>query len=89
MENEFKLIEGEFSAQDAAKVLFPLISSKIKFHSLEGFSNEIRFGNDHSNSKKRIDELQQAQVSLQELLVFAEHNDSKLKINCTIKIEFE
>lgn len=89
MEKKFQLIKGEFSAQGAAKVLFPLISNKIQFHSLERFSNEIRNERDHFNSKLRITELQQIQLSLQELLEFAEQNNSKLTINCDIKIEFE
>ena len=56
MENDFQfqLIDGEFTPAGAAKVLFPLINNKINYHSLESFSNEIRFEKDATNSKKRI-----------------------------------
>lgn len=91
MDNEFQfqLINGEFSPSGAAKVLFPLINNKINFHSLESFSNEIRFDKDVTNSRKRIAELQQDQLKIQELLEEAESNGIKLKITSHIKIEFD
>ena len=91
MENDFQfqLIDGEFTPAGAAKVLFPLINNKINYHSLESFSNEIRFEKDVTNSKKRISELQQVQLMIQELLEKAEANGSKLKITSQIKIELD
>lgn len=86
---QFQLIDGEFTPVGAAKVLFPLINNKINYHSLESFSNEIRFDKDVSNSKKRIAELQQVQLQIQELLEKAEENGLKLKITSKIKIEFD
>lgn len=86
---QFQLIDGEFTPVGAAKVLFPLINNKINYHSLESFSNEIRFDKDVSNSKKRIAELQQVQLQIQELLEEAEENGLKLKITSKIKIEFD
>ncbi|MGL2986531.1 hypothetical protein ACSVH5_02945 [Flavobacterium sp. RSSA_27] len=86
---QFQLIDGEFTPIAAAKVLFPLINNKINYHSLESFSNEIRFDKDVTNSKKRIAELQEVQLLIQELLEKAEENGLKLKITSQIKIEFE
>lgn len=86
---EFKLIEGNFSSKDAANVVFPLINKKINFHSLEGFSNEIRFSIDPSHSKARIKALQAAQSSIEELLASAEYKGMKVRINCSIEIEIE
>jgi hypothetical protein len=62
---QFQLIDGEFTPAGATKVLFPLINDKIKYHTLENFSNEIRFEKDSSNSKKRIIELGQVQEEIQ------------------------
>jgi len=91
MEKDFKfqLIDGEFTPAGAAKVLFPLINNKINYHSLESFSNEIRFDKDVTNSKKRIAELQEVQLQIQELLEKAEDIGLKLKISSQIKIEFD
>ena len=91
MESNFKfqLIDGEFTPQTAGKVLFPLINNKINFHSLENFSNEIRFDKDISNSKKRIIALQEVQLSIEKLLEKAEAKGLKLKITSEIKIDFE
>ena len=65
MENgfQFQSIDGEFTPAGAAKVLFPLINNKINYHSLESFSNEIRFEKDATNSKKRISEFARSTVA--------------------------
>jgi hypothetical protein len=86
---EFKLIEGEFSSTGAARVILPLINKKINYHSLEGFSNEIRFNTDPSHSRLRIKALQEAQVSIEELLALAESKGMKIRIKSSIEIEIE
>lgn len=90
MENNFQiqLIDGEFTPSGATKVLLSLINNKINYHSLESFSNEIRFEKDLSNSKKRIQELEEAQVEILALLEKAEEAGTKLKIKSVIEIAF-
>jgi hypothetical protein len=90
MENnfQFQLIDGAFTPSGATKILLSLINNKINYHSLEGFSNEIRFERDLSNSKKRIQELEEAQVSIVALLEKAEEEGIKLKIKSVIEIAF-
>jgi hypothetical protein len=90
MENnfQFQLIDGAFTPSGATKILLSLINNKINYHSLESFSNEIRFDTDPSNSKKRIQELEEAQVSIVALLEKAEEEGVKLKIKSVIEIEF-
>jgi len=86
--NQFKLIDGEFTPAEAAKILFSLINYKIKHHSLESFSNEIRFEKDTSNAKKRIVELQEAHASIQQVLEQAEEKGLKLNVTSQITIKF-
>ncbi|MGL2994131.1 hypothetical protein [Flavobacterium sp. TSSA_36] len=84
---QFQLIDGEFTPVGAAKVLFPLLNNKINYHSLEHFSNEIRFNKKDAFSQKRIEELQQVQLWIQDLLEKAEENGLQLKITSQINIE--
>jgi hypothetical protein len=39
-EYQFKLVEGQYNSR-GSKILLGLINSKINFHQLEHFSNEI------------------------------------------------
>jgi hypothetical protein len=40
-EYQFKLVEGQYTTVEAQKILLGLINSKINFHQLEHFSNEM------------------------------------------------
>lgn len=52
-----KLIDGNFSVEDAKSVLLEMISYKISHHQKKKHSNEERFGSDMDHSEKRILEL--------------------------------
>lgn len=56
-EYQFNLIEGQFSPLEAGKVLFALINSKVNFHNLEIFSDQIRFEEENLHSKNRVQSL--------------------------------
>jgi hypothetical protein len=53
-EYQFKLVEGQYTTVEAQKTM-GLINSKINFHQLEHFSNEIRFNENNNHSKIRIE----------------------------------
>ena len=82
----YKLIEGIFTAAEAGRILFDLVSSKINYHSMEKFSNQERFGKDESHSEKRIKSLLQLKKSLKEVFDFAEKEGLNLKIDGLIEI---
>lgn len=86
-EYQFKLVEGQFDPMEAGKVLFSLINSKINYHILEQFSNEIRFNQIHLHSNKRKETLQEATVYIKELIKEADSNNMDLCINGVIQIE--
>ena len=86
---EFKLIDGTFSAEDADKVLTALFNYKIEYHNREDFSNHIRFNQDIEHSKKRIQELIQTRESIQQKIAEAKSNKFNLVINSTITIRLE
>lgn len=86
IKHEFQLVEGEFSSEDALKLLMSLLNNKINFHQLESFSNQIRNGNDFSHSKKRVEYLKQSIEDIKLVLKDAEENGKQLKIDSVIKI---
>ncbi|CAN5890314.1 hypothetical protein BH11BAC4_BH11BAC4_08660 [soil metagenome] len=85
--HDFKLIDGTFTAPEARRVLFDLISSKISYHSMEKVSNQERFGKDASHSEKRIKSLRKLQTSLKKVFDFAEKQGMNLKIDGLIELK--
>jgi dTDP-D-glucose 4,6-dehydratase len=83
---ETKLIDGSFSKFKTRTVLMELINSKIAYHKVEKFSNEMRFGEDRDHSDKRIAELEQEKQNLLTWLDSIKEEDN-LKINCVIFTE--
>lgn len=59
MENNYKLIEGDFSVNDAREVVSSLLEYKIQFHNRLSFSHEIKKGTPDEHSVKRREELMQ------------------------------
>jgi hypothetical protein len=85
-EYQFKLVEGQFAPSEAGKVLFSLINSKINYHNLEIFSNQIRFDEENPHSKIRIKTLSDASEYIKELIKEGSLQDMELKIDSVIQI---
>ena len=85
-EYQFKLVEGQFAPSEAGKVLFSLINSKINYHNLEMFSNQIRFDEENPHSKIRIKTLSDASEYIKELIKEGSLQDMELKIDGVIQI---
>lgn len=85
-ESQHKLIEGVFAPNEAKNLLNSLINNKISFHSLEDFSNQIRFNKDTNHSKKRIEELNKMKTLIEDVINQADTEKHTLKIECMIKI---
>ena len=80
------LIDGKFKSAEAKKILLTLLHDKIKYHELEVFSNQERFGTELVNSNQRIKELKQAILALEALLKNTQEADQDLIIKSTIEI---
>ena len=85
---QFQLIDGTFTPNEAARVLFSLVKSKMDYHSIERFSNEERFGSDPSHSEKRLHDLAKLNSALKEIFASAAGTKQNLKINGWIEITF-
>ena len=88
-EHEFKLIDGQFHPNDAMNILMSLFNSKIEYHQLESFSNQIRSGSDVSSSQNRIQSLRDSVENMKTILKEADLNGKQLKIEGLIQITFE
>jgi hypothetical protein len=86
---EFKLIDGTFSIEDANRVLTTLLNYKIDYHNREDFSNHIRFNKNIEHSKKRIQELTEVKEQIRSLILNSESEDIKFVIKSNISIEIE
>ena len=87
--SEYKLVKGEFNPDEAKDIVNSLINSKINFHNLKDFSENIRFNNDPSLSKKRIEELIELKKRINDLILVATKENSTLEINCNIEIKLK
>ena len=89
MDNQYriKLIDSVFTPSEAGKVLTLLINNKINYHNLEDFSNHIRFNNDLSHSKKRVQELHLAKDEIDKIVELAKNEGLNLSVNSVIEIK--
>ena len=85
---EFKLIEGEFTPQDAKEVLTNLYTSKLNFHLMKNFSSTERFGKSDETSNKKIPELKKSMAIISAIIEEATSKKKKLIVNATVNIEF-
>ena len=50
----FKLIDGDFTAEEAKGILLALVNHKISHHEMNAFSEQIRFNKKPSNDRLAI-----------------------------------
>ena len=81
----FKLIDGTFSLEDAADILRTLIRAKIQHHRASQFSLEERFGVDHLNSAKRVEELKASLAQVETYLAQPELADCEIELQSEVK----
>lgn len=86
--NEFKLIEGQFNPDEAKNILLSLFNSKINYHQLDSFSNQIRNGNVATNSQNRILSLSESIENIKVIIAEANLSGKQVKIEGIIHISF-
>jgi hypothetical protein len=87
--SEFSLIDGKFTVEQAEQVLIALVNYKIDFHNRQDFSNHIRFNDSLEHSKKRVNQLQETKINMQEFLKSIKLSDTNLVIKSTITVSVE
>ncbi|TSE04099.1 MULTISPECIES: hypothetical protein [Aquimarina] len=89
-EQKISLIDGHFTASEAADIINSVLNVKINFHKLNRLS--ITEGNASDNCEYdsgRIDELLREQIIAKEFFAQARLEGKKLKMNSTIHISVE
>ena len=82
----FDLINGTFQPTEAKNVLFTLVKDKINFHELEMFSAYERYGIELPNYKKRVAELKNSLLKIEETIKELENLNADIQITGTIEI---
>lgn len=85
-EENIDLIKGEFSPDEAKKILFTIINDKIKFNSRQILGMEERNSGDPERYKKRLAELKISLDSVLKLMEEAKLANSIIEIDAEIKI---
>lgn len=85
--NDFELIKGKFSPDDAQEILSNLLQKKIDYHNLRIFSQYERFGTNDEFSQSRLKELKRSFESIQAIIAEARDQGDYLIINSSISIE--
>ena len=85
-EGKFNLLNGVFTGNEAKEILVTLFSDKIRFHSLNNFSHEERFGEPDPHAMERIPVLRK---TLEDVLVLLGENgeEQKFEVYADIKIK--
>jgi len=84
----FELIKGQFTAEQAKKVLVDLVQSKVSFHGKEKLRSFERTGKIKTSSEQRINELKTMREEILQLIDKADEQETKLNIKSEIQIEF-
>jgi hypothetical protein len=83
-EQQYQLINGLFTPEEAKQMLFSLINSKINFHQIEKFTIQEKTSGDVSHSEKRINELKALYREVEIVLSNATVASKRLKIESSI-----
>lgn len=83
---EFKLIDGTFSIEEAEKILLMLFNYKIEYHSRDDFSKHVRFNDNINKSQTRIHELIATREEIRQMLAHLKSKQPMLVIQSSIKI---
>ena len=87
--SEFTLIDGKFTTEQAEQVLIALVNYKIDFHNRQDFSNHIRFNDNLEHSKKRVNQLQETKLEMQDMIKSLKLSNKNLVIKSTITVSVE
>lgn len=91
MKNLKKLsfIEDDYSFDEAHEILMTLLSSKINYYKIKNWTANQRFGKTDDIALKRIETLNNEMRELEEILIEAKVNNTKLSVNSAINISLK
>lgn len=81
-----KLIEGDFTCQEAKELLLNIFGTKINFHKLKNFSSQERTGKSDLATLKRLSELQKEAEKLSDFIKYVEKTNRRISITSSINL---
>lgn len=84
---KYSLIKGEFSADEAAEVIYELFNKKINFNETKSLSQFLRKGEKDPKTLQRIKELKSDLEKTKELIAHAKESGKKLRVDSNISID--
>ncbi len=86
MEASFKLIDGDFSVEEAKEIISNLLDFKINYHNVQSFGSEIRKGIKDERSLSRKENLI---ITKQQFLKYLENftEDDVIKVYSEIQLK--
>ena len=88
IKQQFQLIEGAFSQDEAMEILDNVFSSKIQFHKMKNFRSQTRFGTADEFSLDRIEQLKESIETLSKMIKEAKLGNGKIEITAAINVRF-
>lgn len=76
----YKLIYGDFTAEESREILVNVFSSKIQFHQMKNFSSQERFGKADKISTNRIPALNKSLEKILKTIAAAEKKGQRVEI---------
>jgi hypothetical protein len=83
---KFKLIEGQYSAEETKEILMSLYSYKVKFINNKVFSDSVRFGKQSEKLKERVTELAKEKNEIVKILEGLATDNFSLDCEINIKV---
>lgn len=84
-----KLIDGTYTAKEAAEIMFAVLDDKIKFHNIQiAHYMETKKG-DIEHSRQRLAELKAERARISSIIKEAEESQSPLRLSSHIQIDFQ
>jgi hypothetical protein len=80
------IIDGNFTFIEAREILITMFRSKINFHNIKNWSSQERYGKDDEIAQKRIPELRNELIKLEEILSEAKSKNKMLFVSSEINI---
>jgi hypothetical protein len=87
--NLLTLIQGEFTPNETAEILFSLINEKIRFHDLQILGLKERNIDNALLHTKRLEELIATKKIIQDIVTEARNNQDLIVVNSTIELQLK
>lgn len=86
-EENLILLNGIYGATEAKEIIYDLLTSKIKFHSLKNLRSIEQLGKSDPVSERRIEQLKADREKLDKIISAALKDGAELKIAANIEIQ--